>query len=138
MPYQYMSKDGKDENELILERCSLERKCNALTSFIDHMGFSTKCHFELPHLFNMSTGQECEHSSLIFRIPEKKGGYVKLNFCPFCGGVVSNEAYKIRGTDKKTGETREISLKYEVFSEQDYKDLEDRRKAKEAEGSPND
>lgn len=125
MPYTWSSKpDPEDENHLIIEQCTLERRCSALTTFVDHAWAQTPYRLELKRLWNFTRAKENDHLSLVFCMPQKKGNFVTFNFCPFCGGCIDPGAHKISGSRTlENGERKEVNyqISYEPFSEEDYK-----------------
>lgn len=114
----------KGENTLVIERCMPGNWCSNLKTFLEHIGRRSNGINGLDYAQMESNG--VLSMALVYRMPRKLGNFVKIYFCPFCGGQVSELS---KYTNKKTGKVLENTLfqTTDIFDRESdkYKDEDD-------------
>jgi hypothetical protein len=84
-------KSDTGSGKVYVERCTPDKWCLMLDSFLTYT-LETKCYDFGVHAVQLHTpGASWDNTEigLVHGMPVKKGNFIRVYFCPFCGGAVS-------------------------------------------------
>lgn len=115
--FQTLVKAGATPNEYIIEQCQEKRFCTALKTFVK---ITEPSKFKFEKIILMRDPAKEARICLTYRASQKIGACIIFKFCPFCGGVISDNVYDRRVLRIDNNEEEIITLKYEPFTAEDY------------------